>query len=220
MSIQKTEAIILRRREVRETSLMLTGFSRTLGKFEGLIKGVRGGRAAVPWYLEPLTLQAVVLYERRRSPWVLVSACDLIHAFDPVRRDLNRTAYAMYCLELVDGMTGVGDPHPDIYDALLNVLHGLELPDADAPSLVRFLEVHLLRSSGLLPKTDSLTLTPAAKEAFRKLLMTPFSQVAALKLAENEAPLRRMLQGLLMRALERDLRSRAFLLSIGLENAA
>ena len=47
MSLQKTEAILLRRQEVRETSLMLVAFSRQLGKVQGLVKGVRGARAAL-----------------------------------------------------------------------------------------------------------------------------------------------------------------------------
>lgn len=211
MAIRKTEAIILRRQEVRETSLMLTGYSRALGKFQGLVKGVRGSRAAVPWYLEPLTLQAMVLYERRRSPWVLVSACDLLDGFEPVRRDLARAAYATYYLDLADSMTGLHDPHPGVFEALLSVLKGLESPSADPATLARFLEIHLLRAAGLLPKA----------EAFRALLTAPFSQAAALRLErETELPLRRLLQGLLRRALERELRSRSFLLSLGLDNAA
>ena len=215
MAIQKTEAIILRRQEVRETSLMLTGFSRHLGKFQGLVKGVRGGRAAVPWYLEPLTLQAVVLYERRRSPWVLVSACDLLDAFEPVRHDLVRTAAAIYGLDLVDAMTGVGDAHPEIFELLLSFLRGLESPEAEPSALTRFLEVHLLRASGLLPKVEVLALSVEAREEFQKVLNTPFSQATALRLTpQSEPALRRILQGLVRRALERELRSRNFLQEI------
>ena len=215
MSIQKTEAIILRRQEVRETSLMLTGFSRHLGKFQGLVKGVRGGRAAVPWYLEPLTLQAVVLYERRRSPWVLVTACDLLDAFEPVRHDLVRTAHAVYALDLVDSMTGVGDAHPEIFELLRSFLKGLELPAADPASLARFLEIHLLRASGLLPKVEALALPSKPKEEFRKILNTPFAQASALRLTpECEPSLRRILQGLVRRVLERNLRSWNFLQEI------
>jgi len=215
MAIQKTEAIILRRQEVRETSLMLTAFSRHLGKFQGLVKGVRGGRAAVPWYLEPLTLQSVVLYERRRSPWVLVSACDLLDAFEPIRHDLTRTATATYGLDLVDGMTGVGDAHPEIFELLLSFLRGLESPKADPSSLARFLEIHMLRACGLLPKVEALALPLQAKEEFRKILNAPFAQAPALRLRpESEPALRRILQGLVQRALERDLRSRSFLQEI------
>ena len=215
MAIQKTEAIILRRQEVRETSLMLTAFSRHLGKFQGLVKGVRGGRAAVPWYLEPLTLQSVVLYERRRSPWVLVSTCDLLDGFEPIRHDLVRTATATYGLDLVDAMTGVGDAQPEIFELLLSFLRGLESPEADPSSLTRFLEIHLLRASGLLPRVEALALSLQAKEEFRKVLNTPFSQVAALRLeSQSEPALRRILQGLVRRALERELRSSNFLQEI------
>ena len=221
MAIQKTEAIVLRRQEVRETSVMLTAFTPNLGKFQGLVKGVRGGRAAVPWYLEPLTLQSVILYERRRSPWVLVSACDLLDGFEPIRRDLARTAYATYCLDLVDSMTGVADPHPEIFHSLLSVLRSMEPAEADLAALARYLETHLLRISGLLPKAEVLAVSPAAREAFRKILSTPFPQAGSLKLdREAEPVLRRLLQGQLRQALERDLRSRVFLLSLGLENAA
>ncbi len=220
MAIQKTEAILLRRQEVRETSLMLTAFSRNLGKFQGLIKGVRGGRAAVPWYLEPLTLQSVVLYERRRSPWALVSACDLIDGFEPIRKDLARTAHATYGLELVDAMTGVGDAHPEIFDLLLSFLRGLESPETDPASLTRFLEIHLLRVSGLLPKVEALALSEPARESFRKVLNTPFSRAAGLRLpVETELPLRRILEGLIRRALERELRSKTFLQTITHEAA-
>ena len=112
--MQKTEGIILRRREIRETSLILITYTRDLGKIHGLVKGVRGAASAVPWYLEPLTLQTMVLYERRRSPWSLVSACDLLDAFDPIRRDLTRISYASFCLDAVDSLTESGDPHPEI----------------------------------------------------------------------------------------------------------
>lgn len=220
MAIQKTEAIVLRRQEVRETSVMLTAFTPGFGKLQGLLKGVRGARAAVPWYVEPLTLQSIVVYERRRSPWMLISSCDLLDGFEPLRKDLARTAYATYCLDLVDSMTGVGDPHPEVFHSLLAVLRGMESPSADLSSLVRYLEAHLLRSSGLLPKPEALAVSPSAREAFRKILVTPPAQAGTLKLeAEAQGPLRRLLQGQLHQALERELRSRSFLHSIGLEAA-
>ena len=219
MAIQKTEAILLRRQEVRETSLMLTAFSRDLGKFQGLVKGVRGSRAAVPWYLEPLTLQAVVLYERRRSPWMLVSACDLLDAFEPVRRDLARTAYASYCLELVDAMTGVRDPHPEIFELLLMTLRAMGRLEADLRSLARFVEVHLLKICGLLPQAESLPLSQEGMVGLHQILRTPFSQMALVHLSPGaEQQLQRAHLGLFRQALERDLRSKNFMHALALES--
>ncbi len=142
-------------------------------------------------------------------------ACDLLDAFEPIRHDLIRTATATYGLDIVDAMTGVGDAHPEIFELLLSFLRGLESPEADPDSLARFLEVHLLRASGLLPKVEALALPPQAKEEFRKILNTPFAQVIGLRLeSQSEPALRRILQGLVQRALERELRSRSFLQEI------
>ena len=226
MSIQKTQAIILRRQEVRETSLLLIAFSRDLGKIQGLIKGVRGGRSAVPWYIEPLTLQSLVLYERRRSPVALVSHCDLIDPFDGVRRDLTRLSYASYCLDLVDTMTENGDPHPEIFQLLLGALKALE-GGAEPKTTARFLEAHLLKASGLLPEAESLGLSAGGNMSLQQILQTSFEgtyaaeKMTRLRLARPvEEELRRLFQGLLCHVLDRGLKSQLFLQALALKSAA
>ena len=212
----KTEGIVLRRVEVRETSLMLTCFTRDQGKIQGLVKGVRGARAAVPWFMEPLTLQHLVVYERRRSPWALIGACDLVDGFAPLRSDLQRVAYGMMFLDLVEAMTEIRDPHPEIYGLLLSALRSLE-KRLDPRSVARFLEARLLRVCGHLPEPRLLTLTGQGRAALEGILRQ--SEAALLSEAE-EAELRRLLRGLLHRVLERELKTRLFLHSIGLDKAA
>lgn len=215
--MRKAEGIILKRQEIRETSLILTAYTRDLGKILGLVKGVRGLRTAVPWYLEPISLQAMVVYERRRSPWALVSGCDLLEPFDGIRRDLVRTAYAAYGVDLVEAMTELGDPHPEIFDLLVNVLRALER-GGPAGVLTRVLEARLLQASGHLPEVNSLAVSPQAQDALRQILRTPADQIGSIRLSpEVEEALRRILLGLSQRVLERDLRSRRFLMALGLE---
>ncbi len=217
MSLQKTEAIVLRRQEVRETSLLLVAFSRDLGKIHGLVKGVRGARAAVPWYLEPLTLQAMVLYERRRSPVCLISACDLLDAFDPIRRDLTRLAYAGFCMDCVEAMTENGDPHPEIFHLLLGSLRALG-DGADPRSTARFLEAHLLKASGLLPPPDSLPLSAGGKLSLQQILQTSLAEKKRPPLVRAvEEELRALFHRFLRSAMERELKSRIFLAALGLE---
>ena len=218
VAIQKTEAILLRRQEIRETSLLVIAFTRDLGKIHGLVKGVRGSAGAVPWYLEPLTLQSMVLYERRRSPWSLVSTCDLMDAFDPIRRDLTRLSYASFCLDAVDAITENGDPHPEIFHLLLNSLKALG-SGADPRSVARFLEAHLLRTVGVLPDLDSLVLSPGSRLSLQQILQTPSEKVGRLRLTQEvEQELRCALQKLFCNVLERDLKSRGFLQELSLEN--
>ena len=217
MAIQKSEAIVLRRQEVRETSLILVAFTRELGKVRGLLKGVRGARAAVPWYLEPLTLQTMVLYERKRSGLALISSCDLLDAFDPIRRDFARLAYAGFALDLVDAMTEIGDPHPELYRLLLGTLKGLS--EGIAPRLAaRFLEARLLQEIGLLPSAASLPVSAGARLSVQRILQTPPEELGRFRLAgEVEQELRFFFCGLLRNALGRELKSRLFLVSAGLE---
>lgn len=217
VNIQKTEGIILRRSEIRETSVLLIAYTRDFGKIQGLVKGVRGSRAAVPWVLEPLTLQSLVLYERRRSPWVLVSSCDLVDPFEPILRDLTKISYASYFLDLVDQMTEPMDSHPEIFHLLLSILRALE-EGADGRSMARFMETHLLKSSGLLPGTKALPLSPGAKMSFDQILATPFARAGRFRLTQAvEMELRTLLQRLLQRALEKELKSRLFLNALKLE---
>ena len=187
-----------------------------------MIKGVRGARSAVPWYLEPLTLQTMVLYERRRSPWCLVSGCDLIDAFDPIRRDLTRISYASYCLDAVDSLTENGDPHPEIFDLLLNSLRALA-EGSHPPTVARFLEAHLLKEVGVLPDVESLPLSPGGRLTLRQILQTPFEgpplfeKLGRLRLTQGiQEEIRRTFEGLFHQVVERELRSRIFLRAVSL----
>lgn len=216
--MQKADGIVLRRMEVRETSVMLTCFTRELGKVQGLVKGVRGARAAVPWLMEPLTLQHLVVYERRRSPWALIGACDLVDGFEPLRRDLEKTAYGLLFLDLVEEMTEVHDPHPEIFDLLLGGLRALEGPSSRPRGIARFLEARLLRACGHLAEPGSLALSAQGRAALRRILEAPVSGAGAVGLSDaEETELRRLLRGLLHRVLEKELKTRMFLFSLGME---
>ncbi len=217
MAIQKTEAIVLRRQEIRETSLILVALTRDLGKIHGLVKGVRGSGAAVPWVLEPLTLQAVVLYERRRSSLSLVSHCDLLDPFDAIRRDLTRTAYACLALDLVEAVTERWDPHPEIFKLLLDTLRALTQGMCPRLSLT-FMEAHLLRFSGIFPPLDSLPLSAGARLSLQQILKTSPDRMGRLGFHRSvEKEMRRTLQGIYRSVLDRELRSLNFLNAIGLE---
>ena len=217
MAIVKTEAIILRRQEVRETSLLLIAFTRDLGKIQGLVKGVRGVGTAVPWYLEPLTLQSIVLYERKRSSTSLISACDLIDAFEPIRRDFVKVSYASLCLDLVDALTEILDPHPEIFELLLGALKALA-QEGDPRSVARYLEAQLLKASGLLPEGKSLALSPGGTLSLEQIFKTPPDRIGRLRLSRAvEEELKATLYRLLLNAVGRPLKSRNFLQAVALE---
>ena len=215
MAIITTAAVLLRRREIRETSLLLTALTRSVGKVTGLLKGVRSTRGTVDGYLEPFTVQTMVFYERTRSDIDLITQCDLQEPFLGIRRDLAKTAYAGYFCELVDHLVQPHDPHPEFYDLLVQALTALQ--ESPVPSTVgRLFEVRVLAAGGVLPASGSLSLSPGAVLSLQQLVQTEAPQWGRLRLTRQvEDELAPALQRLLTQHLEVRLKSLEFLHEVG-----
>ena len=151
MPIHKSEAIVVRSRDLRETSLILTFYTKDFGKINGVVKGARTSHAQFGGgALEPFAHDEIVFYERKRSNLFLVSQCDLIDFFYAIRSDLERIAYASYLLELLDSLTPAGDTNPDIFELLVKSLTFLS-GKASPRRVARVFEIRLVKLLGLMP---------------------------------------------------------------------
>lgn len=155
MSIQKNPGILLRRQELRETSLILTFFTRDFGKIKGVLRGVRGSRSAFGQAaFEPFALDEIVFYERRGRDVFTISQCDLADYFITIRSSLERLSYAAYMTELLDSITGLSDQNPGIFELTLNSLRLLS--GSTSPRRVaRIYEIKLMNLQGLMPNLES-----------------------------------------------------------------
>lgn len=155
MPIQKSEAIILRSRALRETSLILTFYTEDFGKINGIVRGVRGPRAQYgASRFEIFAHDEIVFYERKKSDIFTVSQCDLIEFFNPIRQSLERLAYASYMAELLDSVTSLGDKNAEVFFLLLNSLKLLS-GESSARRVARIFEIKLLNLLGLMPTLES-----------------------------------------------------------------
>lgn len=151
MAIQTTDGIILRKQNLRETSVILTVFTEDFGKISGIIKGARGPKAAIGNNPQVFSLNRIVFYERRRGNLNSISQCDLKDFFGPIRNDLERTIYADYLLELADSVTIEEDASREIYELLCNSLRLLSRP-VSAKRVARIFEIKLMDTSGFMPE--------------------------------------------------------------------
>ncbi len=155
MPVLKSEAIVVRSRDLRETSLMLTFYTKDFGKVHGVIKGVRGSRACYGGgAFELFAHDEIVFYERKRSEFFLVSQCDLLDFFYPIRADLERIGYAAYLIELLDSLTPLGDKNEHIFGLLLKCLE-LFSGTTSARRVARIFEIRLLSLLGIMPVVNS-----------------------------------------------------------------
>ncbi len=151
MTIQKSEALILRKQELRETSLIVTFYTRDFGKIKGILRGVRGSRGSQGGAaLEIFSRDDIVFYDRKKGDIFTVSQCDLAEFFSPARESLDRLAHATYMIELLDSVTTLGDANPEAYDLTVNSLK-LLCTDASAKRVARIFEIKLLSLIGLMP---------------------------------------------------------------------
>ena len=136
---------------MRETSAILTFYTRDFGKIKGIVRGVRGSRQQSGGAAyEICALDEIVFYERRKSEVFTVSQCDLVEFFAPVRESLERLAYAAYMAELLDSVTALSDKNGDVFELTLNSLR-LLAGESSAKRVTRIFEIKLLHLLGIMP---------------------------------------------------------------------
>lgn len=154
MAILKSEAIVLKSFDFRETSRIATFFTRTYGKIKGVLKGIRKDQKKFGSSVDRFTVNDIVYYRYSRSEIHLISHCDLKQFFFPVRQDYKRSVAAHYALELVDSIMQIEQPNLKVYDLLMNYLNALEkIKDID--KLVHVFQIKILLHSGFRPHLDS-----------------------------------------------------------------
>ncbi|KPK97482.1 MAG: hypothetical protein AMJ95_08755 [Omnitrophica WOR_2 bacterium SM23_72] len=154
MPIHKTEAIVLNRRDFRETSLIVHFYSREFGKFSGLLKGIRTEPAKFASTLEPFSYNDIIFYKKRNSELHLVSQADLRDGFDEIRRDISRVSTASLICELLGAVMAAEDKNEEVFDLTLNCLQELK-KTANPDKITTIYKIKMLALSGFKPHFDS-----------------------------------------------------------------
>ena len=94
-SIVKTEAVVLKSMKYRETSKIITFYTRDFGKVKAIAKGARQPKNKFGSSLEPMSYVLVVLYRKEHRDLQLISQCDLIKTFRHLSEDLDKMAVCM-----------------------------------------------------------------------------------------------------------------------------
>ena len=154
MAIRKSEAIILKTRPFRETSLIVDFFTRDFGKVSGLIKGIRNEPQRYGGLPLIFSHSLIVFYEKLKRELNLVTQCDAREQFLSIRADLNKTHYANYFIELLSAVTQSFDKNEGLFELTLDSLNAMA-QDAQNWRIGRIFEIKLLNLSGFKPRLDA-----------------------------------------------------------------
>jgi DNA repair protein RecO (recombination protein O) len=153
MPIHKTEAIVLSRQDLRETSLIVNFYTRDFGKLSGILKGVRADPAKFASPLEIFSHNEIIFYQKN-SGLHLVTACDLRDNFAPIRQEISRVGLASMMMELLAALMAAEDKNEGVFDLALESLRELGLnPMAD--KIATIFKIKILSLSGFKPHFDS-----------------------------------------------------------------
>ena len=146
---------MLRRLDYSETSQVMAVFTRDHGQQRVIAKGVkRSTKSRTAVGLDLLEKGAIVLSTRHDGADRLSVMMEWRQedTFPHLRRDLVACYVAQYAAEATSQLTEVADPHPALFDALLELLEGLA-HGAPLPHLDAFLWA-LLTEIGLRPELE------------------------------------------------------------------
>lgn len=152
--ILKTDGIVLKTFDLRETSRIAIFFTKEFGKVSGVLKGIRKDHKKFGSSVDRFSVNYIVYYQYRNSDLHLISHCDLKSYYYPIRQDLKKSLAASYILELVNLIMPPEEKNEKIYNLMLDFLESLQTHN-DASLLVHYFQIKILSLSGFKPHLDA-----------------------------------------------------------------
>jgi DNA repair protein RecO (recombination protein O) len=136
--------VCIRHWDWSETSQTVSVVTRQHGLIRAIAKGSKRRDARFSGGLEVATLGELGAILKPGPGVALLTAWDLRETFTPIRRSLSAFHAAMFLLDLVYHTVVERDPHPRMFDALVESLGALGAgPRADRAAVLRFQWINL-----------------------------------------------------------------------------
>ncbi len=154
MPINKTEAIVLRRMDFRETSLIVDFYTREFGKISGILKGIRLEPDKFASTVEISSYNDIVFYKKSNTSLHLVSACDLRDKFFNLRNSIIKAGISSFMMELISAVMQPEDKNEEVFNLAVSSLK--ELENSNNPEkIATIFKIKMLALSGFKPHFDS-----------------------------------------------------------------
>ncbi len=148
-------ALVIHRNNLAENDRILTLYTSELGKISAVAKGARKPTSKFSGATEIFTVFRALLATGRSLD--ILSQCEIVQAYTPLRYDLERLARATYFCELLDRFTMERDPvnAETLFQLSTAALRLLQETEADPDVITHAYELRLLAEQGYSPICDS-----------------------------------------------------------------
>lgn len=149
--ITKTEGVVLKSMNYRDSSKIVTFYTRRYGKLKCIAKGARLAKSRFGAGLEPITNVALVLYKKEHRDLQLVTQCDAIKGYRKIHSELDRMAVALAVLELVNQLIHEEEEHDALFQLLLSTLDEIERAKRNYMNFLFAFEIRFAALFGFSP---------------------------------------------------------------------
>ncbi|WP_042275585.1 DNA repair protein RecO [[Clostridium] dakarense] len=149
MIILNTQGIVLKAVRYEENDVILTLFTRKLGKVAALAKGAKRNKSS---FLSSSQLFSYSNYTlKKQGNMYRVSQSDIIKSFYDISYDIDAFSYATYITKLVEGSTLENQTNNRLFVLLAQTLHLYTQNDVDKQFITRAFEIKFLDYIGFKP---------------------------------------------------------------------
>ena len=166
MDCCKTPAITLRRTDYKDSSQIITFYTRDYGKIQALAKGLKRSVKGISGGIDLLTYNHIVFIQRGSSTLNILTEWALRDNFHLLRNNSRKYYSALYILELVKEFTEENDKNEPLFDLFINTLYEMTNKGDPTVNTIAF-EVQMLALLGYLPEMSHCVNCKAKVDAKR-----------------------------------------------------
>lgn len=148
MAIIKTEAIILKCDNYRETSKIVTFYTKSHGKLRGIAKGVRNSKTKWGGALQAMAYVNIMFYYKENGTLYLISGAEYINPHRKTYDDNDKLEVGYRIVELLNNTTADCQENPSLFSLAVETLKSLNIATKNYVNLLFNFEFKLLKILG------------------------------------------------------------------------
>ncbi|MBF0389163.1 MAG: DNA repair protein RecO [Desulfamplus sp.] len=152
MSSFSTDAILLKRTEYGDYDLIITYFTRLMGRVSVIAKNAKKSVRRFAGALDPFIAMAIECsMPKRAGSLAVLNSVDIENPFANIRTSTVKTGYASYWIEIINSWMEEGKPDEPLYELIFYVLDSLNTGKVPMEVLSLLFQVRFMRISGFTP---------------------------------------------------------------------
>lgn len=146
--MESTTGILLRKRKLSDTSLIISWCTESLGCIQTVAKGARRAKSPFAGKLDLFFEAEIQISRSKRSNLHSLTEVMLKNPFGGIRKNFRRTQAASYFVELIEISTESDHHEPELFALLQRAFHYLSVNDPNLRAVLHF-ETELARIAGV-----------------------------------------------------------------------